>query len=345
MSDTELKRPEMKVNAAPLTEADKYGFLPYVDREAGILPSERDSWKTDELAQAFMKALETGEDMSQTDWSGVNLKGANLAGQDLSGLNLSKANLMNADLSGAKLEWTNLSYAYLENTDFSNADMKNVQMDGVFVKNIKLDGADIDEETKKYLDTCEWFLDQLEQGKIDIASIPQDQLNYLDLRTIDMSQVDTEGVDLHALILTGVNLSGVYIDKRHFLNMALMEKAKQKALILMQRTRQFWQAALRHIMQERQEKMKRYAAEQLKKKQQVQAYAFDLKRPALKPALLDEKDLKTDTNTGSSGATEPPQHTDKSAEKMPQKARMSVSKLTSQKRKVKQPKTNFKKRA
>ena len=45
-----------------------------------------------------------------------------------------------------------------------------------------------------------------------------------------------------------------------------MEKAKQKALILMQRTRQFWQAALRHIMQERQEKMKRYAAEQLKKK-------------------------------------------------------------------------------
>ena len=248
MTENELKRPEMKFNPEPLKEEDKYNFLPYIDRDAGILPSEKNSWKTDERAVAFMEAVKSGETLYGTDWSGINLKGADLSGANLSGVNLSKANLMNANLSGAILEWTDLSYAYLENTDFSNACMKNTEMKGVFYKNCNIDGADLDEKTKRYLKSLEWFLEKIEIGEIKLDEIPLDQLNYLDLRTIDMSKVEIpEGIDLSAIVLTGVNLSGVYVSKGHLLNMAMMEKQNIRAKLIMERSQKTLDLMVRKI--------------------------------------------------------------------------------------------------
>ena len=88
----------MKINPAPLKEEDKYDFLPYIDRNADILPSKQDSWETDEKAKAFMVALKNGADLSDTDWSGINLTAANVSGADLYGIKLSKANLMSPNL-------------------------------------------------------------------------------------------------------------------------------------------------------------------------------------------------------------------------------------------------------
>ncbi len=337
MTENELKRPEMKVGAAPLTEADKYDFLPYIDREAEILPSEQGTWKTDEMAIAFMKALASGESLYGTDWSGINLKGADLSGADLSGVNLSKANLMNANLSGALLEWTDLSYAYLENADFSNAYMKNTQMKGVFYKNCNMDGADMDEETKKYLQTLEWFLQQIESGKIDLDDIPQDQLNFLDLRTIDMSQVEIpEDIDLSAIVLTGVNLSGVYIPKGHFLNMALMAKQKARARLINDRNQRTLDLMYQKIKQERQEKARAFGQAEKAKKQVVREAALKDKRPAMKiiPQTTSSTDTagKNETKAGAGAGA---------AVKQKPVARS----VTRQARKVKTPKTNLKKRA
>ena len=76
-----------------------------------------------------------------------------------------------------------------------------------------------------------------DDAKIKLDSIPPDQLNFLDLRTIDLSQVEIpEDIDLSSIVLTGVNLSGVYIPKGHFLNMALMAKQKARAKLIIQKT-------------------------------------------------------------------------------------------------------------
>ena len=332
MTESELKRPEMKIDAAPLTEADKYNFLPYIDREAGILPSEKNTWKTDEKAVAFMKAVKSGESLYGTDWSGINLKGADLSGADLSGVNLSKANLMNANLSGALLEWTDLSYAYLENTDFSNAYMQNTQMKGVFYKNCKMDGADMDEETKKYLQTIEWFLSQIELGKIKLDEIPLDQLNYLDLRTIDMSRVKIpEDIDLSGIVLTGVNLSGVYIPKGHFLNMAMMEKQQQRAKLITERSEKTLNLMLKKIEQERQERAKAFGEAEKAKKQIVRKGALKNGRPALKI-----KPQTSDDTADTENATEP---------KTMEAQQTATRSLARQGRKVRTQKTNMKKRA
>ena len=310
MSGTEqLQRPQMKINPAPLKEEDKYDFLPYIDRNADILPSKQDSWETDEKAKAFMAALKNGDDLSDTDWSGINLKGANLSGADLYGVKLSKANLMNANLSGAKLEWADLSYAYCENTNFSNADMKNTQMKGVFYKNCKIDGADIDEETLKYLLSVEWFIGQIEKGKIKLDEIPQDQLNYLDLRTMDLSRVEIpEDIDLSALVLEGVNLSGVYIPKGHFLNMALMAKTKKRVRLIMQRTQKALELMYLRLKDERKQAIEKYGAEQKKRTLYAREYALKLPRPKAKitPSAATATDIKTTTETPNQKTTTKP---------------------------------------
>ena len=98
-------------------------------------------------------------------------------------------------------------------------------------------------------------LEQLEKGKIALDAIPLDQLNYLDLRTIDLSQVEVpEDIDLSAIVLTGVNLSGVYIPKGHFLNMALMAKQKARVKLIMQRTQRTLELMYQRIRQERSQK-------------------------------------------------------------------------------------------
>lgn len=335
MTEKELVRPKMKVDAAPLTEADKYNFLPYIDRQADILPSEVDSWKTDALAQALMKAIERGDDLTQTDWTGVNLKGADLSGVDLSGVKLQKANLTGTCLQKANLENADLSYAYMENTDLSDARMKGVQVKGVFYKNCKLDGADIEPETLLYLQSLEWFLEQIEKGKIDLKSIPQDQLNYLDLRTIDLSQVDATDVDLSAIVLTGVNLSGVRIDKRHFLNMALFEKEKEKFERQQQLNEQAAEILLQKMASERAEQLKAYAASELHKQQTTRTYKGVLERPKKKENLKKAPLKKTEDIHSSAGK-------EKDALYHPSEGAKVVDR---QKQKVRVQKTQLKKRA
>jgi hypothetical protein len=259
---------------------------------------------------------------------------------DLSGINLSKANLMDADLSGTTLEWTDLSYAYLENTSFEGACMNNTQMKGVFYKNCNIDGAEIDEDTKKYLNSLEWFLEQLEKGKIELDSIPQDQLNYLDLRTIDLSKVEIpEDIDLSALVLTGVNLSGVYIPKGHFLNMALMAKQKVRAKLIFQRTQRTLELMFQRIRQERTEKAVEFGKKEKNKKQEVRLDALKDGRPAFK-VKSEEFDIAKPEDIADKDTAPQTRNT-----KQEENVTLQTKHLSSQKRKFKTPKIHLKKRA
>jgi len=278
----ELKRPQRKTASAPLTEADRRGFFPYIPDDYAFLPSQADNWKTDERAVALIKALEAGEDLRDTDWTGVNLKGADLSGKDLYGIRLSKANLTGVNFHGANLQSADLSYAYMEDTDLSEACLGGADFKGVFFRDCRLDGADIDKESLAYLQSIEFFIEQIESGKIDLREIPQDQLNYLDLRMIDLTKVNIQDVDLSALVLDGVNLSGVRVDKKHLLNMALMEKIQNKTLIAEKKSQKAQKAMLQKIFFERKEKIRQYSLEEKRKKQTVSDYAESLKRPKYK---------------------------------------------------------------
>ena len=333
MSETELVRPAKKVDAVPLSEADKYNFLPYIDRDADILPSERDSWKTDEMAQAFMAALERGDDLSQTDWTGINLKGADLSGRDLSGLKLTKANLTGTKLHGADLKKTDFSFAYMEGTDLSQADLQGAVFKGVFFKNCSTDGAKMDKESLAYLHSLEWFIEQLESGKIDIRSIPQDQLNYLDLRTIDLTQVDTSEVDLSAIALDGVNLSGVRVDKRHLQNMALFEKQRRQQQRVVDMNEKTQEILMQKIELERSEKVKQFAQQEFSKKQMVRA-VDDAKRPAKKELPPIKKPLETQDAKKTDGRI-----------RETQVSQGTVRFIDRQKKRVRVQKTHLKKRA
>ena len=294
----ELKRPQKKTETSPLTEEDRYRFFPYVLDDFSVLPSQAGTWKTDEKAVAFLKALDNGEDLRGTDWTGVNLKGADLSGKNLDGIILSKANLTGANFKGANLENVDLSYAYMENTDLTEACLKGANFKGVFFRDCRLDGAEVDKESLSYLQSIEFFIEQIEAGKIDLRQIPQDQLNYLDLRVIDLSKVNIQDVDLSALVLDGVNLSGVRVDRKHLLNIALMEKIQNKILVSEKKFQKAAKAMLQKIFFERKEQMRQYSLEEKKKKQVVRDYADSLKRPKHKEStdvISDEWDQEDDT--------------------------------------------------
>ena len=328
----ELKRPKKKTETAPLTEADRCGFFPYIPEDYA-LPSQSNSWKTDERAVALIEALNAGEDLRDTDWTGVNLKGADLSGKDLYGIRLAKAILTGVNFHGTNLECADLSYAYMEDTDLSEACLKDVNFKGVSFRNCRLDDADIDEKSLAYLHSIEFFIEQIESGKIDLKEIPQDQLNYLDLRMIDLTKVNIQDVDLSALVLDGVNLSGVRVDKRHLLNMALMAKIENRTLIAEKKSKQALDAMLQKISFERKEKLLRYSMEEKKKKQEVAAYSNTLKRPKLKGKVdIPLDDLKQTDETGRSDNNK-------------QGATLTPRSLSTQKQKIKLQRPNTKKRS
>ena len=68
--------------------------------------------------------------LSRSDFSEADLSNALLRGANLSGANLSKANLWEADLSNANLRGANLNEADLSNANLSGADFSEADLSG-----------------------------------------------------------------------------------------------------------------------------------------------------------------------------------------------------------------------
>ena len=292
MMDRELKRPQKKIGATPLMEEDKYNFLPYVSDDLSILPSEADTYKTDIQALELIKILKEGKSVSGLDFTGVNLKGADLSGYNLDGINLSKANLTDTNLSKSSLKNANLSYAYMENTNLDEADVTNTVFKGVVHKNCSMEGTVIDEENKKYLQTLDWLIEQIEKGKIKLPELPQDQLHFLDLRMMDLSKVDVSDIDLSAFVLDGVNLSGTYIDRRHILGSDLLFTLKEKQKRIAELSERTLEIMMNKIAVERAEKAGEFGKAEALKKQTIYSYAKKLKRPPKKEEKINSVDVR-----------------------------------------------------
>ena len=221
--EKKMLRPALKEPLAPLRDEEAFFRLPLPgvskDDDA-LLPSQADTWLSDENAVAFMNAFKKGEDVSGWDLHGLNLKGANLKGGSLKGVNLSHANLTGANLSGADLTGADLSFAYLEAADLSGADLTDADVHGAFVRQTNLTDAVMDEKDRKYLEFAGWLVEEIENGRIDIRNIPKEELRFLDIRLLDLSKVNFNEMDLDAFVLQGVNLTGVRIDKKQMMSLA-----------------------------------------------------------------------------------------------------------------------------
>ncbi len=292
MIKQELKRPPKKIGATPLKEEDKYNFLPYISDDLSVLPSQADSYKTDPLALILIKNLKEGKNLSGQDFTGVNLKGADLSGLNLDGINLSKANLTQTNLSESSLKQVNLSYAYMENTCLDGADLTGADFKGVVYKNCSSNHTIIDEDNKKYLQTLEWLIEQIEQGKIKLPELPPEQLFFLDLRMMDLSKVDLSEVDLSMFVLDGVNLSGTYINKKHMLGFRELSKWLKKQKRIVELSEKALDLMMKKIVQERSQKTRKFAEEEILKKQTIRKYAQNLERPPKKENMVVLK--KTD---------------------------------------------------
>jgi len=298
---TELKRPARKLYTKPLTDEDRWNFLPYKPQDIDYLPKDAPDYTSDMRAVKALEALRSGQKLEDKNFSGYNFKGADLSGLDLSGADFSKTNLTGVDFSKSDLKKVDFSYAYMEGTNFSEADLTEAVFKGVFFKNCCLDGAIIDEKTKTYLGSLEWLIEQIEKGLLDIGFLTPEDLLFVDLRLIDFSRVDISGMDLSGFDLTGVNLSGVYVDKKHLAGMEFMEKMKERREQLEKKTLKEQVVLSERLAYERKEKIEAYAREEFSKQQHPRGTASSFTRPPRKemPYRVSEKaTVKPDETKG-----------------------------------------------
>ncbi len=81
--------------------------------------------------------------LSSTDLSWLDLRGANLRDAELRGANLSYANLSYADLSKANLNYVNLSNTNLRGADLHSANLRDAALWGANLRDVRLCGADL----------------------------------------------------------------------------------------------------------------------------------------------------------------------------------------------------------
>ncbi len=109
-------------------------------------------------------------ELKRTNLSGGNLWEANLSEANLSWANLSKADLRRSNLSRTDLEGANLSGARLWGADLTFARLWKADLSGTNLRSANLNRADFlgaNLSGARY-----WTIEQLEQAKLDGATIP-----------------------------------------------------------------------------------------------------------------------------------------------------------------------------
>jgi uncharacterized protein YjbI with pentapeptide repeats len=157
------------------------------------------------------------------DLSGSNLSRANLRGADLSlarlfwanlgGANLSRANLDSADLKGTYLSGADLSGASLHRTVFRDADLSGANLGGAHLNGADLNGAD------------------LSGANLSGANLYAADLLWANLSGAILSGADLSGAQLVDTDLTGADLTGCRIFGISAWRLKL-EGAKQENLVI-----------------------------------------------------------------------------------------------------------------
>ena len=148
-----------------------------------------------------------GLELTETDLSGVNLRGAILTSVCLSGSDLSRANLRgadisaadlsDADLSGAKLREAKLSSAYLRGSDFGEADLCEADLAGADLRGVSFCMADLSRANLSSAD--------LRRARLGHANLTGAVVGFAAFGDNDLS--DVKGLD--AVVHTGPSTIGI----------------------------------------------------------------------------------------------------------------------------------------
>ncbi len=209
---TKLQRPAMKLANTKVSETDMIYFSLGIDTsEAFVLPSEREDYRSDARAVQLLKDIAAGKDMSGQDFSGINLKNADISGGKFKGTSFKGALFYKTKATDCDFTDCDFTEAYLEDSDLSRSWFTGASFKKAYLRHLKIDDAVLDEEALARISAMDKLIDLIESGAIDIRSLTQSDLLYLDLRRLDLSKVDLDGMDLSMFILEGVNLRGTHV--------------------------------------------------------------------------------------------------------------------------------------
>ncbi|MDD3668712.1 MAG: pentapeptide repeat-containing protein [Alphaproteobacteria bacterium] len=224
-----LKRPEMKLADTKVSDEDIARFSLGLRDADFMLPSEMDDYTHDARAVRLVADVRAGKDLSGRDFSGVNLRGADISGARLAGADFSKAVFYKTTADNCDLRDADFTDAALEDASFAGSDLRGARFRRTFAKGLRTKGAQLDESARRYLTAVEVLVAGIESGAIDLRGVPRQDLLHLDLRLLDLSQVDLSGIDLSPFILEGVNLRGAYINPKHLLSLAQLQRTQYRA--------------------------------------------------------------------------------------------------------------------
>ena len=220
----EMKRPERKFQDVKVSEEDIVLFTLGIDKREFILPSERDSYLTDLRAVTLVEDIKAGKDVSNKDYTGINLKGADISGANFKGCKFTKSCFYQTKASNCNFEGANFDDSFMEKSLFKASRFDGVSFKRVFMRQNDFEDAYLEEDAEQYISNFDKFLSLIESGKIDLRSLTKGDLLSVDIRRLDLTKVDIKGIDLSQFALDGINLAGTYIDPKQLLSLGGLQK-------------------------------------------------------------------------------------------------------------------------
>ena len=156
--------------------------------------------------------MSSGRDLSGTRWKGAKPKEVDidseqdLSGADLTGLNLRNDKFNGRNFSFAKLFNTDLTASDLRRADFTSADLRLAKLESAKLSNAFLDDANLYNADM----TGAYMIDaKLRGANLKNANLAEADLYGADLRGADLTNANLTDADLRDANLFGANVTGV----------------------------------------------------------------------------------------------------------------------------------------
>jgi len=163
-----------------------------------------------DLSHRTIKIKYANSDIKSPPWWDADYERANLSSANLQEVKLSKANLQNANLQDAVLWGSDLQHADLRGANLQGADLKFANLQGAILWNADLQDADLGYAILTGA--------SLRRANFRNAVLWSADLQGADLRDAilggaDLRHARLEGVDLSISVVTGIYVSGAWLDK------------------------------------------------------------------------------------------------------------------------------------
>lgn len=157
------------------------------------------------------------QDLSNEDFTYMDLRGSNLANKNLQNAIFVGAALDFVDVSSSNLQGANLMGATVNGTNFSYSDLRGANLDGVcFLEEAIWTGSLLD---GRWRDIIDLVTTGIQPGQ-DLTSY---RLNNLCLLGVDLSYTNLQNVDLTESTLSSSNLEGANLSQANLMNTKLIK--------------------------------------------------------------------------------------------------------------------------